>query len=359
MNTEIEAGTQNLLQQCAKIKNGEKLLLVGEQGENLFFDPQLCHVVAESARKLGIDTEIVFAEPGKDASHFPVSVSAAMEKADVTIFFSRLGDQVRFISSAGQGRKIMTYTETVEHLGSMFSIADFTMMKQTHDNLLSDIKSSMTYTISADNGTSLSAILPQESDPDKSATNEFSVELFPVMIFPPLNFYDLNGKLVIEHFVLSSSTRAYEDSELRLDSAVTLYIRDCQIFEFDGDSYLIDKLRRQLKRAAAMTGGDPYRLNSWHTGINSYTFYHDDPYSNLEKWGTVAYGSPRYTHFHASGKEPGDICFQLMDASISFDKRIFWDRGKFTYLDQPAIQSLFESASHPPPNSSTRLSIGL
>jgi len=359
MKHDIETGARNLLLGCANINSGEKLLLVGEEGDRPYFDPQLCDYVAEVARNLGIDTEIQLAIPGANADQFPKSVANAMQQADVTIFFSRLGDQVRFVPSPGPGRKIMTYTITLEHLGSMFSTVDYQMMKQVHDRLLQQIKNSSAYSITAPNGTSLSATITPASSSDKAAVSEFSLDLFPVMIFPPLNFSNLNGILVLEHFLLSSSTRAYADSELHLDTPVTVRIEDCCIVDFEGDERLVDKVQHQLKRAASITGGDPYRLNSWHTGINPYTFFQGDPYSDLERWGTVAYGSPRYTHIHGAGKEPGDISIQLFDASIVFDDKAFWEQGKFIYLDQPEIQSLFDSRVHRAPDSSTRLSIGM
>ncbi len=88
-------------------------------------------------------------------------------------------------------------------------------------------------------------------------------------------------------------------------------------------------------------------------------FFDGDPYADLEHWGTVTYGSPRYTHIHASGHDPGDICIQLFDASISFDEGLFWDNGKFVFLDWAEVQSLFDDQHGEVLNSSTLMSIGL
>ena len=359
MNLDIESGARNLLLHCADVKSGEKILLVGETGDKPFFDPKLCDYVGEIAHTLGFDTKTILTEPGTDASQFPQAVATAMQAADVTIFFSRLGDQVRFVQSPGPGRKVMTYTLTLDHLGSMFSTFDYHVMKQIHDSLLRQIKNSKTYRIEADNGTSLNATTAHTSDSSQTLISEFSLELFPVMIFPPVNFSNLNGQLVMEHFLLSSSTRAYEDSELQLESPVTAVIEDSRMIHFEGEDQLVDKLIKQLDRAATITGGDPYRLNSWHTGINPYTFFEGDPYSDLERWGTVAYGSPRYTHIHAAGRDPGDISIQLFDASIYFDNKAYWDRGRFVFLDQPEIQTLLGQSEFRAPDSSTRLSIGM
>lgn len=359
MNKDIEAGASNLLLNCAGAKSGDRLLLVGEQSALPFFDSQLCHDVAEVANKLGISSEIVLAEPVVDASYFPPVVNQAMQSVDITIFFSRLGDQIRFSESPGKSTKVMTYTLGRQHLGSLFATVDYNMMKRVHDHLVRKIKASDTYRIESVNGTSLVGELPVESGANEPILSEFTLEQFPVMIFPPVNFFKLNGRLVLEHFLMSSSTRAYPDSVLYLDSSITARVEDSHMVAFDGDSHLITRLRNQLERAAALTGGDAYRLNSWHTGINPYTFYSGDLHANLEQWGTVTYGSPRYTHIHAAGKDPGDISIQLFDASISFDDELFWDNGKFTYLDSPEIQAMLSPEEHRQFNSSIRQEIGI
>lgn len=359
MKLDIEAGARNLLLNCAGARAGDRLLLVGELGKAAFFDPALCDDVAAAASSYDIETEILLAEPGADASHFPAAVAHAMQTSDITIFFSRLGDQLRFVESPGPGKKIMAYALSREHLGSPFSTVDYSCMKAMHDRLLQEIKKADSYVIEAENGTCLSAEILDQSVSAEPVVNDFTLELFPVMIYPPVNFFRLNGRLVLEHFLLSSSTRTYAESELRLDSPVSAVIEDARMVDFEGDAALIAKIRDQLERAAALTGGDAYRLNSWHTGINPYTFYDADPQLDLERWGTVAYGSPRYTHIHAAGKDPGDVSFQLFDASIRFDGRPFWDGGRFLFLDDAEVQSLFDAAHHQAPDSSTRLSIGI
>ena len=128
---------------------------------------------------------------------------------------------------------------------------------------------------------------------------------------------------------------------------------------FEGDAEVIARLRRQLEKAAAITGGDPYRLNSWHTGINPYTFFDGNPHDHLERWGTVSYGSPRYTHIHTAGVDPGDASFHLIDASILFDDQAFWEGGRFVYLDRAEIQDPLTVEDRERLNSSIVRDIGI
>ena len=359
MNKALLNGARNLLQNCAGASAGDRVLLVGEQGPGPFFDPRLCDDLAEVCATLDIESTIVLAEPGIDANHFPTAVSEAMQATDITIFFSRLGDQIRFLDSPGTSTKIMCYTLDRAHLASAFACTDYHVMQRLHDHLLARIKQSETYSIEAPNGTSLTAAAPGEVDSGQQAATDFSLQLFPVMIFPPLHFHRLEGQLVLDHFLLSSSTRAYDNSVLPLPTPIKVNVENSRMIGFDGDRELISQLRNQLERAASITGGDPYRLNSWHTGINPHTFFHGDPYEDLERWGTVAYGSPRYTHIHAAGNDPGDVSIQLFDASISFDNETIWDSGRFIYLDSDEIRPLLSDSERELLNSSIRLDIGI
>ena len=367
MNEALLRGAHNLLQNCAGASTGDRVLLVGELGSRPFFDPRLCDDLAEACATLDIASTIVLAEPGADANHFPTAVSEAMQATDITIFFSRLGDQIRFLDSPGVSKKIMCYTLDRAHLSSAFACTDYHVMLRLHDHLLTKIMGSRTYSIVAPNGTSLAAVVPDKINGGQQAMTDFSLQLFPVMIFPPLHFHRLEGQLVLDHFLLSSSTRAYSDSVLRLPTPIRVEIQDSRMIDFDGDRELIARLRNQLERAASITGGDPYRLNSWHTGINPHTFYHGDPDEDLERWGTVAYGSPRYTHIHAAGNDPGDVSIQLFDASISFSNestrgktwQTLWDNGQFIYLESDEICTLLSASERELLNSSTRLDIGI
>ena len=353
---QLEAGAYNLLENCAEMCSGERLLIVGEKGDNLYFDPQLCKDLAEVASKLGIVSEILLAEPVSDASQFPENVKNAMKKADRTIFFSRLGDQVRFSLKKQKAKPIMAYTLNRRYLAAPFATVDFKVMEKVHDALVELILNSAEYKILGSCGTKLDSKINKRKE---KTIVDFAIKLFPIMIFPPVNCDQMQGVLVIKRFVTSSSTRAYENSVLVLDEPIFATIDNSRIVEFKGPKFLIEKLKGQLERAALITGGDPYKVNSWHTGINPNTFYDEDPYKNLERWGTVAYGSPRYTHMHASGIDPGDIAFHLIDATISFDENLIWDKGRFAFLDRPEIRALMSKEQQKLINPDTAINIGL
>jgi hypothetical protein len=354
----IEAGANNLLINCAAVKQGDKILLVGEDCESPFFDPELCEDIVRAANKLGVESRVMLAKPVNDASQLPSSISEAMQTVDKTIFFSRLGDQARFVKTSGNSQKIVCYTLTRQHLASPFASVNYRSMKKMHDLLCELICSARTYKIESADGSCLISKMQQKTVSDCPTMTEFSLELFPVMIFPPIRFQNVQGKIVLNDFVLSSSTRAYSDSVFSIKTPIIATVENSRMVSFEGDPLEIEALKRQFQRAANITGGDAFAINSWHTGINPYTFYEGDPYQDLECWGTVSYGSPRYTHFHACGVDPGDVSLHIMGASISFDDELFWDQGKFVFLDRPDVQSLFTEKEQLLLNSSIVYDIG-
>ncbi|MCR9125121.1 MAG: hypothetical protein NXH82_03245 [Rhodobacteraceae bacterium] len=352
----VESGIRNLLLNCAGLRAGQSILFVAESGPAPYFQPGLCEEVAGIARGMGFHADVLTEAPVADATDFPASVRRGMQAADLTVFFSRLGDQVRFVSAPGQERAVMTYTLTRRHLGHPFATARYAALERVHDALLTLILSCERFTITADCGTDLTGRLRRDRD---GAVAGFTVRQFPVMIFPPVLCDDLEGQLAIRHFVTSSSTRAYDDSVLMMDAPVLARVSASRMVAFEGPPELVARLRDQLARAAALTGGDPLKINSWHTGINPNTFYDTDPYGDVERWGTVAFGSPRYTHFHAAGHNPGDAAFHLMDATIHFDDHMVWDRGRFVFLDRPEIRALVPDEHRAELNADVRQSIGL
>ncbi len=355
--TDLLNGAHNLLCNCAGGKAGDRVLVAGETGPDPYFEPELVQLIGEAAARLDMKPLCMLTEPPKSATDFPKEITEAMQDADVSIFLSRLGDRVRFVPIQSRGSKVMCYTLTRKHLSSAFGTMDFTVTEFVLERLVETISGASGYRIRTGDGTDLVGEL--SAGEGQCNLIPFSLLVFPTMIFPPIRFRNLNGQLMISRFTLSSSTRAFEDSVLMVSSPVRVSVEDGLMTEFHGATEMVGAFRSQCERAAALTGGDPCRLNSWHTGINPNTFYDRDPYADLERWGTVAFGSPRYTHIHAAGHEPGDISIQLIDASISFDGELLWKDGHFVFLDRPDIRRFLEESGNSHLNSEICLDIGV
>jgi hypothetical protein len=59
------------------------------------------------------------------------------------------------------------------------------------------------------------------------------------------------------------------------------------------------------------------------------------------------------------GANPGEVCGQLFDATIAFDDEVFWDAGRFVFLDRPDMRDLAARHGADPAVLQTRTDIGL
>jgi hypothetical protein len=286
-----------------------------------------------------------------------------MQAVDHTIFFSRIGDQLRFRALPGPGSKTMTYTLDFAHLGDDFARIPFAFLEEIQRRVVARISRARRYSIECARGTSLTMALdnpvPSIKRPEASPIRQFTLKNFPVMIFPPMVTRGLTGRLVLTQALTSTAINGYDDSVLRLTSPLTLDVRGGRIESFEGDPDLVARVERHFDRVGGIVGGDPRAIHSWHTGINPATFFSSPALFDIGRWGSVAFGSPRYTHFHMCGNDPGDICGQLFDATITFDDEVLWDRGHFAFLDRPDSRALMAQYRLPPPLFAKRRELGI
>lgn len=340
----LARSARNLFVQCAELAPGDRVLLVGEDDPAPWFDPAVCDLLAAQARALGLHPEIVLVPV--DGDGLPERLVARMREVSATVFCSRIGGRARFHVPDMQGAVVNCHAARPAHLQSPFCALDYRMQRRIHDALVARIAAARRFRITAPCGTDLCGSVSQAGD---GALVPFALRVFPVMIFPPVLCPDLSGRLVIDHFVTSSGTRRFEDSVLRLDGPLTAEVAQGRIVGVNGPAEVVARLEAMMQRAAALTGGDPMRINSWHTGINPHTFTQTVARDDPDQWGAVAFGAPRYTHFHAAGHDPGDIAFSLFDATISFDDLAFWQAGRFVFPHLPEVAAIL------PPEASAEL----
>lgn len=340
LDAELEAGTRNLLLNCVGLAKGQRVLIVGEDHDASFFDPGVCGVVAEAVRRLGGRPQVVMTPATTGPEDFPADIAGKMRDVDHTVFFSRLGDQVRFCPLPGSGSKTMCYVHEETYLRDAFAHVTYGLFRDVNEQLLDELAKKQTCHITCPLGTDLKGdVLAMSQNAGGGLTDNFSVAMFPIMIIPPLSARGLTGRLAPGRWLMTTSTRNYQGSLVELTSLVVADIEDGRIARFDGGLDEVRRVEDHFKRVAGISGGDPYAVNSWHAGTNPKTFYNGRAEDNIEKWSDLVFGSPRYTHFHTCGNDPGDIAVSLIDATVKFDGDAYWDAGRFAFLDTPrAIQ---------------------
>ncbi|MBT7611984.1 MAG: hypothetical protein HN577_02065, partial [Rhodospirillaceae bacterium] len=221
-----------------------------------------------------------------------------------------------------------------------FAQIDHRLMQEVYDRVVVAIEASQTCRIICPDGTDLQGAVSFPDGGDE--LTDFAVEPFPVMIFPPVDCLAMSGQLSLAHWLTSSSTNIYEGSVFTPRSPVMAQLEEGIITEFVGEAGEAARIKAHFERVGAMAGGNPFAVNSWHTGINPRNYSTNQPGQDLERWSNAVFGSPRFTHFHACGTDPGDIAISLFDATISFDGEAFWQDGRFAFLDWPEMQELLQ-----------------
>jgi len=326
------AGARNLLIDCMHLQAGDTLLIVAEPAGLVHYDAALAPFLAEQATALGANATTIVVAPGRGPEDVPKALFDAIERASHTLFLNRIGDQLRFSPLPGAGRKAITYTLDLGYLGSAFGVAAYDALEELRRRIVAVLAKSRRYTIHCPLGTSLSMHSAFSALADSTG---FSVDNFPVMIVPPIPADTLSGELVLTLALTSTGVHDYADSTVPLPSAIELQLDDGRIVGVQGEPKLAAGIAAHLDNVDARFGGDGRRLGSWHAGINPFTYFLRPALEDLDRWNGVAFGSPRYAHFHLCGALPGDICGQLFDATIAFDDTVLWDRGRLAFLDAP------------------------
>lgn len=352
-------GAANLLSHCVGLRNGDSMLLVTEPAGSRYYEPEVARCIADAARRMGADVSFFEAGPAGGPESAPAELLDAIERVDHTLFLSRIGDQLRFAALPGPGTKSMTYTLGIRHLAGGFAGARHDVMEEMRGRIMSLIAGSRRYTISCPRGTQLEMRIDGDELAALRSASGFTVRNFPVMIIPPIPASGLSGRLVISHALTSTGIHEYEDSVVPLPSPVTLTLEAGKIVKIEGEPKLVARVEAQVERIDRRFGGEGRRLGSWHAGINPFTFFERRALEDIDRWNGVAFGSPRYAHFHLCGALPGDICAQVFDPTIRFDDETLWQDGTLAALNTAPLDGLLKQLEVPPEMLWMRQDIGV
>ena len=335
---EQRAGARNLLINCAGVKSGDTVLVVREEFGLGYYDEAVADRVEEEARSLGAIVHSLRAPRINGPEDFPDIVTGAMQHADHTIFFTRIADQMRFVSLPGTGTKTMCYALGLDYLGSEACTIPYALTVEVLEKLQAELDRATEWRVTCPLGTDVAG----RCDPTKDGLREkpkFTLRLFPVGAFRPFSCGLMNGRLVTKWFP-PIFTHRYEPFGLMLDEPVELNVEQGRICGIDGNSKLVAKLRDHYERIGSLFG-DPYRITSWHGGTNPKIFAPFAARDDIERWGGTMHAHPRYTHFHSCGDmPPGEISIVTIDPTIYVDDVMYWKDGRLLFLEREDVLAL-------------------
>lgn len=338
----VRTGARNLLENCVGVDAGQSVLIVREDSAYGYYDDASPQRIEHEARDMGAEVRSLTVPLISGPDDVPPSLIEAMEQAHHTIFMGRIGDQVRFTTLSGAGTKTMCYALDEDLLASAFCALPHGLMEELKRRLEAALDAASEWRITCPLGTDATGRL--EGCTGDADTDDFSLRLFPVVTFRPIPCTTMTGRVAIAHWLMPTGNRTYEPSEIMLDEPVIAYVEAGRITELQGSPQAVRRVRAHYDSVAEKFGIDPDLVHSWHVGINPQTYYPKPARDGLERWGGVAFASPRYLHFHTCGDyAPGEICWSMFDATVEVDGEAFWTDGRFTFLERPENRALIEA----------------
>ncbi|MEM7227156.1 MAG: hypothetical protein AAF495_29585 [Pseudomonadota bacterium] len=332
--------------------------MIVEETDEGFYDRAAPACVADEAAALGCTVNRYACPPAEGQIALPEALVAAISQADHTVFFNRIGDQVRFQALPGASTKTMCYALDIGFLGAPFATLTHGLMTEVLARLEAAIAGARRWRVTCPRGSDASGELPAPAQ-DAPSTG-FTLKLFPEVIFAPISSQSMSGRIRLGGWLMATANRRYQPDRLDLSAPVTALVEAGRITGFEGEAGQVDAVRRHYQMVAEKFEIDPWVVHSWHTGIHPKTFYPAPAVADLERWGAVAFASPRYTHFHTCGDySPGEIAWSLFDATVSFDDEVFWQAGRFVFLERPEIRALIQEHGAPADAFAARRDIGI
>ena len=329
----LEAGADNLLLNCLNLKEGQSLLLVLEPDESLY-RKIVGEVVERRAKFHGATIQVVTEAVITTPHEFPESISTPMQTADHTLFFSRVGDYVRFVELPGKGTKTSGYALDAEMLGSPYATLDHHLMTTLRDKLEQELMSAGKWRVRCPLGTDLSGTFNWPSL-SGSTDDELLITLFPVSTFKPIPCGTATGRVALSRWLMPGAAAKLENAHLNLSKPVFCDVENGEICGFSGVADVTNQVSAHYDYVANTLNINRNRVHSWHVGINPQTFFKQDVDTHLDSWSAISFGSPRYLHFHTCGDEPpGEIAWSVFDPTVIIDDQVYWANGQFMWLQR-------------------------
>ncbi|MBN9498832.1 MAG: hypothetical protein J0H39_18920 [Alphaproteobacteria bacterium] len=329
---------ENLLGAALGVAKDDDVAVLVEPAGERHYDPRVTAWLITAIDARGAKARIVETAPDADPDDMPANVSQALTAADHAIFLSRFGDRIRFKDLPGKASRTMCYLLDAADLETPFARVPYGFQKDAHQAFLNAIAGARKATLVCPAGSALEFDFAGGLDVSRFAN--FTVLNFPVMIFPALSARAASGTLALTHALTSTYTHPYPDDVQPLSGTVEVTIANGAIAAFGGAQGA--HVEKHFARVGAHFGVDPLTVDSWHAGINPGTAFRGKALDDIHRWASVAFGSPRYAHFHMCGRGPGEICGQVFDPTIAFDGREFWRDGEFVFLAAPEMTPIYE-----------------
>lgn len=347
MDTPLAQGAHNLLVNCADLQAGASVVVIHEDPAFGWYDLEAPNAVANMARSMGAAVTML---PVGAPSNAPNQAAVqAVADHDVTVFFSRIGDQDRFEASPAGKTVVMCYARDASLLASSYGRADhraFLAMKAAvNETLFGATEVRVTCAL----GTNMSGHATLD---DLEPGGDVGVRRFPMGVHQPLKAKRFSGRLALANYLTPTGSRVYEPASIELEAPVFTDIANGSWERLEGPAKVIQRFEAHHQTVAETFDIDAKSIDSWHAGIHPGCLFTRKAADDPDYWSNSIFTNPRFLHFHTCGNgPPGEICWMIQDPTVSVDGVALWENGSLhpermertkAVLDQwPELPALF------------------
>lgn len=327
----LDRGARNLLLQCAGLEPGDSLVIFHEDPELGWYDRAAPRAIAAAARAIGASVTLMQVDaPGRNESRAE-AIETAMAEHDQTLYMARLGDQDRFAPSRTARPAVMCYATDAAALASPFGTFDHRAFIALNDAVNAVLARARTIRVTCPAGTDLiGSIVPSPTD----GPAEVTVKRFPLCIYKPVPMRGFTGQVALTHFLVPTGSRPYEPAFLPIPETVRAAVHEGTITGFSGDPETVAAIQAHYAHVSGLFGIEPMVTHSWHSGLHPGCSVHQPADADPDKWGNTIFGNPRILHCHTCGAyPPGEICWMVIDHTISVDDSVLWQNGRLNVSD--------------------------
>ena len=322
----FELAATNLLSHCAGLQAGNRLLIVAESPEFGYYDGITAQRVAKAAEARGIETSLVMVPFQEVIREINPDEAALMAAVDCTIFFARLGDQMRFRALPAGTRAVVCYTLDMAAFCSAYGAAHyagFEALKYAIDDMLSAARD---IHVTCPLGTDFRGPGPALA---KAQRGDVTVKRFPMSVFAPVPAGGFTGRAALAGFLMGTGSRYYHPYGCALQAPLFACFEAGRLRHFEGRPDDVALADAHYADIAGQFDLDAEAVHSWHAGIHPGCAHPLPVQSDYLKWSGAAFGNPRVLHFHTCGAEPpGEISWNVIDPTITVDGVAVWQEGR-------------------------------
>lgn len=316
-------GVDNLLKKCMKVQAGETALLVCEDPALRWYDTAVSRIIKAALENLGCRVSTVQVS-GPDKP-LPTHYESDLAAHDVIVYLARVGDQDRFIDKLPGKNVAMLYVRDEKSLRSAYAATDHGAMVALKASVDAVARASDHVTIGCPLGTRLEGLVEMEDDVD----GDVAVKRFPLCVPQPVLTRAISGQVALARWLTPTGSRSYSPAAVRIDGVVMAHVDHGRITGFEGNASSVTAIEQHYEMVSGRFGLDRDAIHSWHAGIHPGCFFDGNIDDDPDRWSNNIFGNPRFLHFHTCGRlPPGEICWMVLDPTISYDGTPLWLGGR-------------------------------